>query len=51
MLGRIPFALVRLGMRINKRTPLIPRLRSTVHSKTSTITVYEALIAANEKAT
>lgn len=47
-LGSIPFLLGRLGQRINRKTPLIPKLRSTVHSKTSTITIYEALIAANE---
>lgn len=45
MLGEIPFLLIRLGQRIHKRTPLIPRLRSTVHTATSTITDYEVLIA------
>lgn len=44
-LGKIPFLLIRLGARINKRTPLIPRFRSTYHPKNSQLTTYEALIA------
>ncbi len=51
MVGKIPFALIRLGQRINKRTPLIPKFRSTVHPKNSHLTTYEALIASHEKTT